>query len=274
MGGIEWIDPCAMLLGMVFLLNGTDAADIVEGGAFPSGRPYGGRSPEGRRADRRRKILDAGLDLYSSTGYAATTITALCQSANVSVLKFYEEFASQQEVIGTLCAEIGSGAVNDVGVALAGVPATIEDISRAALGAYCRYLLSDPRRARILYVEVVGISAEVERFRLESIKAVADLTISIYETNAINNGGGPVERTPRVRLIGRTLMGACTEGVVACMQDPDANSVDDLIEVLVHLYVAADEVITGTVRGPLPHATDGSASRRSPLAEREAVAPG
>lgn len=213
---------------------------------FPSGRPYGGRSPEDRRADRRRKILDAALELYSSTGYASTTITALCHHANVSAVKFYEEFASQEEVIGTLCGEIAVGAMTSVAEALAGVEADTEAVSRAGLTAYCDYLLSDPRRARVLYVEIVGISSEVERLRHEAMHTFAELTVGMYETNALNNGGAPVERSPRVSLIARTLVGACTEGIVACMLDPDRYSVEELVDVLVPFYVSADEVITGS----------------------------
>ena len=212
---------------------------------FPSGRPYGGRSPEDRRADRRRKILDAALDLYSSTGYASTTITALCHRANVSAVKFYEEFATQEEVIGVICAEIVVGAMTDVAAAIEGVEPDTEAVARAGLTAYCEYLLSDPRRARVLYVEVVGISSAVEAVRHDAMRTFADLTVGMYETNARKNGGEPVERTPRVRLIARTLVGACTEGIVACMLDPDAFSVEQLVDVLVPFYVAADEVITG-----------------------------
>ena len=48
-----------------------------------TGRPYGGRSPEERRADRRRRLLDAALDRFGTTGYASTSITELCSSAGV-----------------------------------------------------------------------------------------------------------------------------------------------------------------------------------------------
>ena len=212
---------------------------------FPSGRPYGGRSPEDRRADRRRKILDAALDLYSDTGYASTTITALCHRANVSAVKFYEEFATQEEVIGTICTEIVVGAMTDVAAAIEGVEPDTEAVARAGLTAYCEYLLSDPRRARVLYVEVVGISSAVEDLRHDAMRTFADLTVGMYETNALRNGGTPVDRTPRVRLIARALVGACTEGIVACMLDPESFSVEQLVDVLVPFYVAADEVITG-----------------------------
>ena len=41
------------------------------------GRPWRGQSPQERRDSRRRRLLDAALDLFGTTGYPATSLTAL-----------------------------------------------------------------------------------------------------------------------------------------------------------------------------------------------------
>ena len=47
-------------------------------------RGYGGRSAAERRAERRERLLAAGLELFGTRGYAATSIERLCAAASVS----------------------------------------------------------------------------------------------------------------------------------------------------------------------------------------------
>jgi AcrR family transcriptional regulator len=54
-----------------------------------SGRSYGGESANDRLARRRRQLLDAGLELFGTTGYRATTVRQLCREARVSDRYFY-----------------------------------------------------------------------------------------------------------------------------------------------------------------------------------------
>lgn len=67
-----------------------------------TGRPYGGRTPDERRAVRRHRITDAALDLYGTVGDRATSVAQLCRAARVAPAKFYEEFSSTDDLVETL----------------------------------------------------------------------------------------------------------------------------------------------------------------------------
>jgi AcrR family transcriptional regulator len=45
--------------------------------AVVKGRVYGGLSAPERRADRRERLLDAGLELFGTAGFTKTTIPML-----------------------------------------------------------------------------------------------------------------------------------------------------------------------------------------------------
>ncbi|WP_158889146.1 TetR/AcrR family transcriptional regulator [Amycolatopsis anabasis] len=133
----------------------------------PARRVYGGRSAADRRAERRERLLAAGLDLFGNDGYAASSIEKLCATASVSTRNFYEEFASREALLMALHDKIIEQAVTAVAEALAdtadeSLPVRIE----RAVRAYITTTAKDPRWARLSYVEVIGVSDAVEQHRL------------------------------------------------------------------------------------------------------------
>src|SRR5690606_36883739 len=75
---------------------------VPDGTRTRSGR-YAGKSAEERRAERRRRFLDAALQLFGAgPGYRATTVTALSEAAGLSTRQFYEEFRTLEDVLAAL----------------------------------------------------------------------------------------------------------------------------------------------------------------------------
>ncbi len=147
---------------------GTDAA------AEPKPRRYRGRMPEERRAQRRRKLLDTGLELFAVEGYANTSVERICSTAGVTGRHFYEEFASREALLVGVFDEIIDEAYALVIRAVAESPHELTPRLVAGVSAYMHYLLDDPRHARIVTVESVGISSDFERHRRASGAAFAD----------------------------------------------------------------------------------------------------
>ena len=77
-------------------------------------RRYRGRLPDERRADRRRRLLDAGLELFGTVGYHGTSIERLCAQAGVTARHFYQEFSGREALLAALFGEI----VSEVGQAV------------------------------------------------------------------------------------------------------------------------------------------------------------
>ncbi|TDC58009.1 TetR/AcrR family transcriptional regulator [Actinomadura sp. KC345] len=130
-------------------------------------RSYGGRSAEERRAERRGRLLAAGLELFGTRGYAATSIERLCATASVSTRNFYEEFSGREELLLALHRDINERAADALATAYAeaagaDLPARVERAVRAFVTVTAR----DPRWARIAFVEVIGVSAGLEQHRL------------------------------------------------------------------------------------------------------------
>ncbi|MGW3210118.1 TetR/AcrR family transcriptional regulator [Streptomyces sp. NPDC001135] len=151
----------------------------------PTGR-YGGRTAEERQAERRRRFLDAALELFGGDpGYRGTTIAALCQAAGLSTRQFYEEFRALEDVLAALHLEVNGWAEQAVLDALAtadGLP--LAERAAALFHAYAHDVTSDPRRVRIAFMEIVGVSPRLEEQRLarrarwiDLIRAEADAAV-------------------------------------------------------------------------------------------------
>ncbi|GHH64265.1 TetR/AcrR family transcriptional regulator [Streptomyces umbrinus] len=133
----------------------------------PTGR-YGGKTAEERKSERRRRFLDAGLQLFGDApGYRATTVSALSEAAGLSTRQFYEEFRTLEDVLAALHLQVNDWAEE---AALAGLAeadgAPIEERATAAFRAYAANVTGDPRRLRITFVEIIGVSPRLERQRL------------------------------------------------------------------------------------------------------------
>ncbi|MFB9909299.1 TetR/AcrR family transcriptional regulator [Allokutzneria oryzae] len=132
-------------------------------------RHYAGRSASDRRAERRERLMAAGLELFGTEGYPAISIERLCATASVSTRNFYEEFSGREALLTALHDRALNNALDAVVAAAAEVgddAGTLERVT-AVIRAYVTTTASDPRWARLSYVEIIGVSPAVERHRME-----------------------------------------------------------------------------------------------------------
>jgi AcrR family transcriptional regulator len=192
------------------------------------GRVYGGRSESERRADRRARLLAAGLDLFGTEGWTNTTIEKLCTSAGVATRSFYEEFASREALLLAVFEDVLAGVVADVTPKVVGQK-TVEEQVRAGLGGYVDYLTADPRRARVVHHEV-RVAGALESQRHAMTVRFANL---IAQTARLPD-------SPRSRVLGVALAGAVSEALVDWVEHPEPRPDAELmVEVLVQLFLAA-----------------------------------
>ncbi|OBA83850.1 TetR family transcriptional regulator [Mycobacterium sp. 1164966.3] len=117
----------------------------------PSTRPYRGVDAAARLAERRGRLLKAGLDLLGSDhpDIAALTVRGVCRRAGLASRYFYESFADKDEFVsGVFDWAIGDLAATTQ-AAVAAVPP--EEQTRAGIAALVRTISSDARVGRLLF---------------------------------------------------------------------------------------------------------------------------
>ncbi|RMI34895.1 TetR/AcrR family transcriptional regulator [Nocardia stercoris] len=132
---------------------------------------YRGRSVSERQEERRGLFEDAALTVFAEKSYAGSTITDVCREAGLSRRQFYELYESRDQLLVEVYDRIQRDAQRVVDEALAGDDPDARAVIAAAVRAYVTSIAADPRRIAVAFVEIVGVSAEIEAHRAEMRRA-------------------------------------------------------------------------------------------------------
>jgi AcrR family transcriptional regulator len=212
-------------------------------------RTYRGVTPAQRRAERRERLLAAGLELFGTVGYAHTSVRAVSAAASLNSRYFYESFGSREDLLYSVYQRILTDIFTRASEAVVQED-TIEGKARAGLRAGWTAVTEDRRKARIVALEVVGVSERMERLRRESRRALAQLTAE----QALSLAGGVTLRLDPV-LTARALMGGVVEVLLAWINGDVDASVDEVVEHFTVLFTAAAFAAVGE-QAPGPGAED------------------
>jgi AcrR family transcriptional regulator len=196
----------------------------------PTGR-YGGKTAAERQAERRRRFLDAALQLFGDApGYRGTTVAALSEAAALSTRQFYEEFRTLEDVLAALHLEVNDWATAAVVAAVADADhLPLAERAAAIFRAYAANVTSDPRRVRITFVEIIGVSPRLEQQRLARRSHWVDLVCA-----EANRAVGRGEAAPRdYRLAATGFIGS----VNGLLHDWSAGWVDATLDEVVEELV-------------------------------------
>jgi AcrR family transcriptional regulator len=196
---------------------------------------YGGRTAEERRAERREKLLDAGLELFGTQGYANTSIEALCAATRLNPRYFYESFKTREELLRAVYDRHMARLAATVEQAVRDAPPEPRALVQTGLAAFVETQLADRRAARITYLEIVGVSLELERHRRDVLRGFAGLVEREADRLA---AGGLIPRRDH-RLTALALGGAVDGLLTDCFTHPDPPPTPAIVATLVDLFLAA-----------------------------------
>lgn len=202
--------------------------------AVRSRHNYAGQSVAERQVERRALFHEAALTVFADKTYARSSITDVCAAAGLSRRQFYEQYSSREDLLVEVYDSIQARARDAVVAALAEAGTTdARTLVDVAVRAYAAAIVSDIRRAKVAFVEIVGVSEAVERHRAE----VRDRWGAVVEAAA---AGLPGVRTPPGgwRVAMAAFIGAVNGVAHQWSLDDPRPSVDVLVEVLTTLFTA------------------------------------
>ncbi|HWI70806.1 MAG TPA: TetR/AcrR family transcriptional regulator [Baekduia sp.] len=209
---------------------------------MPTGQRYGGRTAEERRAERRTRLLDAGLELFGTRGYQATSIEALCAATRLNPRYFYESFATREALLKAVYDRHMEHLAETVRAALADAPAEPRAVCEIGLRAFVETQLADDRAARITYLEIVGVSLDLERHRRTVLRSFAAMIATGADQLSAAGRLPPGDHTLTALALGGAVDGLLTD----CFTNDDPPPTDTIISTLVDLFVAAFTADQGT----------------------------
>ena len=143
------------------------------------GRRYRGLSAEERRVDQRERLTRAAINEFSGRGYHSTSVEDIVRSARTSRTAFYAFFDNREDAMyGALQASLHA--------LLAAVRKRMTEADRnsslieVGVTAYVEFLVTDPAAARILLLESIGTSPEVNAYRSHVRREVSRVVRDIW----------------------------------------------------------------------------------------------
>jgi AcrR family transcriptional regulator len=133
----------------------------------PSERPYRGVEASRRLAERRGRLLAAGLDLLGADQQdaSALTVRAVCGLAGLTPRYFYESFGDRDGFVGAVFDWVIADIAATTQAAVASAPP--KEQSRAGMANIVRTIAGDPRIGRLLFSAQLS-NAVLVRKRAES----------------------------------------------------------------------------------------------------------
>lgn len=221
-------------------------------------RRYRGQNRVQRRAARRQRLLDAGLETFGTSGFATSTIERLCADAQVTIRSFYEEFDSREALLAAVYDDTAAQLRDAVREALVS-GTTVTGRVEATLRAFVHVTTDDPRRGRVLCLTSVAVSEAMEQRRrsiLHSFATVIDRLVSTLTE----------DRTPaeirQSHLVAYGLIGASSALVVEYLSVADPPAPETLYQAMRHLWLAGLAVASGGEVPPLASVPEPVADRR------------
>ncbi|MDZ4268577.1 MAG: TetR/AcrR family transcriptional regulator [Mycobacterium sp.] len=113
-------------------------------------RPYRGVEAPQRIAERRRRLLESGLDLLGGKAVPADlTVRAICSQSGLAARYFYESFADKDVFVGAVFDWVIADIAATTQAAVAAAPA--REQSRAGMANIVRTISDDARVGRLLF---------------------------------------------------------------------------------------------------------------------------
>jgi AcrR family transcriptional regulator len=197
-----------------------------------------GLDDQQRQAQRRTLVLDAGLELFGTRGYAKTSIELLCQTAGIGTNSFYDLFPNKEAVLIGLYDRISERLVQLVADAYL-THHDQTDLIRALVAAFVHGTVDDPRIARVAFFEAAGVSDRVEEHRRATRNAFVDGLLAIGRD--IRDTDPRVPHVDEARRPGPSprrnavaVVGAIVETTLDWLLDPHPDPIDHLIDDITH----------------------------------------
>jgi len=219
-------------------------------------RPYRGIQASERLAERRGRLLGAGLDLLGSDrqDISELTVRGVCRRAGLASRYFYESFSDKDQFIGAVFDWVIADLAATTQAAVTATPA--REQNRTGMANIVRTIANDARIGRLLFSTQLANSV-IARKRAESAALFAMLS-GEYAGDALN-----MPANDRIKAGAHFAVGGITQTLSAWLGGDVRLEPDQLVEQLGSLL---DQLTDPAVYGLSETRAPATAASRNPSA--------
>lgn len=191
-------------------------------------RTYRGVSREERRESRRRALILAAIRKYGSLGFRQTSVKSICSEAGLTERYFYESFSNSEDLLLAAYHAITTGLLNELTQAVERIDGNRSERVRIMLHAYFSLLKREPAAARIILVEIRGVSQA----------ATQAYTDALHEFSRRLADDFSIGREDAQQLLALGMVGGISLMALHWIEQGYVQSVDVMVDVALRLTLA------------------------------------
>jgi AcrR family transcriptional regulator len=201
-------------------------------------RPYRGIEAAERLAQRRRQLLDAGLQLLGGKGQdpAELTVRAICRQAGLGVRYFYESFTDKDDFVSAVFDSVIADIAATTQAAVSAAP--VKERNHAGMANLVRTIAEDARIGRFL------ISSQANSVLVRRRTDTGALLAMLYGQNVAEALG--VQETTRGKATAHFAVGGVVQMISMWLAGDIALSRDELVD---QLALILDDLIDPRLYG-------------------------
>lgn len=209
-------------------------------------RRYRGVMIADRVSERRERFIEAGLECFGTRGYHGVTVRELCAEAGLTERYFYESFKDREALFAAVYQDLITRLRADFMTAAAKEAPRLEEMARAGLGVFFRLLKRDPRVSRMLLVEVLTVSNDMEKQAQGATFGFGDMLRQMTQAAV------PVKSAPTqdLDLIATGLIGSTVHIAMRWTYGGYRQNVNTVIDTAMMFFRATLHELGGGRRGP------------------------
>ena len=178
--------------------------------------------------------MEAALLLFATRGYNITSVDEIVARAKASKSAFYEFFPSKEHCFRELLAQEGGALIQEV-LAAAATGHNHRERLRLGISRFVHSCFERKSVARLLIVESVGLSADVDHVRYDLQGRFAN-AVAEEVRHALLHDPFYADKDPQV--LGRAVVGAVNDAVAYFLTHPGADA-ESLAESLCGIFAPA-----------------------------------
>lgn len=140
-------------------------------------------SQEERSAERRQRLIAAAIVVYGGQGYRQSPVKSVCAEAGLTERYFYESFGNGEDLLLAAYNEVIRKLVAEMTQAAQAAGNDRARRAHAMLHAYFTALKRDPPAARLILVEIRGVSAAATDAYTDTLRGVARMVGDIFSSD-------------------------------------------------------------------------------------------
>ena len=193
-------------------------------------RDYDGKTAAERVAERRERLIDAGVELFGERGYAATSIRSVLQQSGLRDRYFGESFADLDSLLAAVYSRLIDEEISGCAAAIDKTGGGSEG-ARAMIDTITRSFEKSPGKARIKSREILSGGPAAREQRHAGLRRLAQLVADLLPPSTALSPSD-------VHLLGLSVVAAADELLMTWMEGAEGLTRKDVVNLVMLLFDA------------------------------------